>query len=289
MGRFDGALLLSDFDNTLLYTEEGLRTGAALPPLPERNLAAIRRWMAKGGVFAVATGRAMAAYRRYAGMIPTNAPAIVDNGGGIYDYRREAYVYATALPETTRLRLAAVREAFPQVSLELYHPDGGIQVVNPSPWNARHAQLTGVTYQVAADLEEGTVGTALSKALFVAEHGELERVREFLARRGWAEDYELIFSSGHLLEMTARGADKGAMALRLKALCRCEKLYCVGDHMNDLPMLRLADAAFAPANAVEEVLSSGVRVVCHCREGAVGAVIEALEAGEPEGAPGVSL
>ena len=28
MGKFDGLLLASDFDNTLLYTEESLRSGA---------------------------------------------------------------------------------------------------------------------------------------------------------------------------------------------------------------------------------------------------------------------
>ena len=41
MGRFDGVLLASDFDNTLIYTEEALRTGKPVPPLSERNRAAL--------------------------------------------------------------------------------------------------------------------------------------------------------------------------------------------------------------------------------------------------------
>lgn len=56
MGRFDGVLLASDFDNTLIYTEEALRTGKPVPPLSERNRAALERFMAGGGRFAVATG-----------------------------------------------------------------------------------------------------------------------------------------------------------------------------------------------------------------------------------------
>ena len=32
MGKFDGVLLASDFDNTLLYTEDALRTGGPVPP-----------------------------------------------------------------------------------------------------------------------------------------------------------------------------------------------------------------------------------------------------------------
>lgn len=54
MGKFDGVLLASDFDNTLLYTEEALRTGGPVPPLPERNREALAYFMAQGGRFAVA-------------------------------------------------------------------------------------------------------------------------------------------------------------------------------------------------------------------------------------------
>ena len=36
MGKFTGVLLASDFDNTLIYTAEALRSGGPVPPLPER-------------------------------------------------------------------------------------------------------------------------------------------------------------------------------------------------------------------------------------------------------------
>ena len=45
MGKFDGVLLASDFDNTLLYTEDALRTGGPVPPLPERNREALAYFM----------------------------------------------------------------------------------------------------------------------------------------------------------------------------------------------------------------------------------------------------
>ncbi len=48
MGKFTGVLLASDFDNTLLYTEEALRAGAPVPPLPERNREALAYFMAQG-------------------------------------------------------------------------------------------------------------------------------------------------------------------------------------------------------------------------------------------------
>ena len=62
MGKFDGVLLASDFDNTLVYTEDALQNGEAVPPLPERNRQALEYFMAEGGFFAIATGRALAAF-----------------------------------------------------------------------------------------------------------------------------------------------------------------------------------------------------------------------------------
>lgn len=43
MGKFTGVLLASDFDNTLIYTEEALRSGVPVPPLLRRTG---RRWSA---------------------------------------------------------------------------------------------------------------------------------------------------------------------------------------------------------------------------------------------------
>ena len=55
MGRFDGVLLASDFDNTLIYTEDALRSGVPVPPLSPRNRQALEWFMTEGGRFTVAT------------------------------------------------------------------------------------------------------------------------------------------------------------------------------------------------------------------------------------------
>lgn len=276
MGKFDKMLLVSDFDNTLRYTEAALRGGTEVPPVHPRNLSAIRHWMEEGGTFAMATGRAVAAFRGPAEDIPMNAPAIVDNGAAIYDFQEEKYLVKSFLPDCCLDHLAAVAEAFP-VSLELYHEDDLVQVFRPTAWNEQHAKLTKLGYQVIERVDAQLVGLPLVKALFVADLAVLQQVRGYMDQKGWSAAYELVFSNDHLLEMTARGADKGQMALRLKELCGCEKLYCAGDHANDLPMLRAADRGFAPANAIPEVLSSGAAVVCHCAGGAIADIVEILE------------
>ena len=45
MGKFDGVLLASDFDNTLIYTEAALRSGEPVPDLSPRNREALEYFM----------------------------------------------------------------------------------------------------------------------------------------------------------------------------------------------------------------------------------------------------
>ena len=277
MGKFDGVLLASDFDNTLLYTEDSLRTGAPVPPLPERNREALKYFMAQGGRFAIATGRALPAFLRHAGDVPMNAPGVVCNGAAIYDFEKGEYLDATLLDDQARQRGQAVLDRFPSVAVEAYHIDNVIHVVRPNAISRQHEHMTHVSLTEAPSLPE--VPLPLGKLLFEADHETLEGVLAFLTEQGWAEDYELIFSVSHLLEMTIQGASKGGMVRRLAARLgiSMEHVYCAGDEANDLSMLHAAAEGFAPANASAAVRESGATVVCDAREGAIADVIAILD------------
>ena len=86
MGKFTGLLLASDYDNTLTYTEEALRLCTPMPPVSDANQAALRHFMAEGGIFSVATGRAKPAFEAVAHGVPMNGPTILFNGAAIYDF-----------------------------------------------------------------------------------------------------------------------------------------------------------------------------------------------------------
>ena len=277
MGKFDGVLLASDFDNTLLYTEDSLRTGAPVPPLPERNREALECFMAQGGRFAIATGRALPAFLRHAGDVPMNAPGVVCNGAAIYDFEKGEYLDAALLDDQARQRGQAVLDRFPSVAVEAYHIDNVIHVVRPNAISRQHEHMTHVSLTEAPSLPE--VPLPLGKLLFEADHETLEGVLAFLTEQGWAEDYELIFSVSHLLEMTIKGASKGGMIRRLAARLgiSMEHVYCAGDEANDLSMLQAAAEGFAPANASAAVRESGVTVVCDAREGAIADVVAILD------------
>ena len=277
MGRFDGVLLASDFDNTLIYTEEALIRGEPVPPLPERNRQALEHFMAEGGRFAVSTGRALAAFVKYADQVPMNAPGVVCNGAAIYDFAKGEYLVTALLDERARERGQQVLEAFPQAAVEAYHIDNVIHAVHPNEITRHHEHLTKVGVTEAPSLLD--VPLPLGKLLFEADHETLLKIRDFLTDRGWGGDYELIFSGQSLLEMTAKGANKGGMVRRLAELLGIprEHVYCVGDEANDLPMLQWAAEGFAPANCIPAVRDSGATIVSHALDGALADVVELLE------------
>ena len=161
--------------------------------------------------------------------------------------------------------------------MEAYHIDNVIHAVHPNEITRHHEHLTKVGVTEAPSLLD--VPLPLGKLLFEADHETLLEIRDFLADRGWGGDYELIFSGQSLLEMTAKGANKGGMVRRLAELLGIprEHVYCVGDEANDLPMLQWAAEGFAPANCIPAVRESGATIVSHALDGALADVVEILE------------
>ena len=67
MGIFTGVLFAADFDHTITAMDGSI---------PEKNLDAIRAFVAEGGVFSVASGRSVPLFREKARLLPINAPCL---------------------------------------------------------------------------------------------------------------------------------------------------------------------------------------------------------------------
>ena len=111
MGKFDGLLLVSDFDDTLYDFQHRV---------PPRNIEAIRYWIQEGGRFTVATGRAHRTFAPYAHLAPINAPVVLSNGSAIYDFQREEMLVQTLLDPRAPEDFAALMEAIPSLGLAVY-------------------------------------------------------------------------------------------------------------------------------------------------------------------------
>ena len=278
MGKFTGLLLASDYDNTLAYTEEALRLCRPMPPVSRANQAAIRYFMAEGGIFSVATGRAKPAFEAVADGVPMNGPTVLFNGAAIYDFSTGKYLCEAFLPETARAHIAQTIRELPFAAVELYHDNNDIHALQPNDVTRRHLHVTHSPTVIVDSMEQ--VPSPISKALFSTEPAHQAALLDYLRGQGWYGDYEIVASSESLVELTARGANKGGMVRRLAALLHIPQanVACVGDHANDISMLTWAGMAFAPANALPEVRALPcVRTLPDCREDAIAALIAVLD------------
>ena len=192
-----------------------------------------------------------------------NAPAIVSGGGALYDYGAKRYLAVTHLPDRAAADLADLARGFPRQPWSFTTRTRWFGSSTPTnspkpPPHYRHGSAPG-----GVGLRRGR---AVSQALFGGGGRLFGSAVAALAGEGLLRTTtrDLVFASPHMLELTAKGADKGAMLLRLGRQfgVRREDLCAVGDHRNDLPMLKAAGRAFAPANAVAEVRAlPGITVV----------------------------
>ena len=193
MGKFTGLLLASDYDNTLTYTEEALRLCRPMPPVSKANQAAIRYFMAEGGIFSVATGRAKPAFEAVADGVPMNGPTVLFNGAAIYDFSTGKYLCEAFLPETARAHIAQTIRELPFAAVELYHDNNDIHALQPNDVTRRHLHVTHSPTVIVDSMEQ--VPSPISKALFSTEPAHQAALLDYLRGQGWYGDYEIVASS----------------------------------------------------------------------------------------------
>ena len=265
MGKFDGVLLVSDFDDTL-YGDDMWVTPA--------NVQAIAYFVEQGGTFTIATGRAHPTFAPHARIVPINAPVILSNGSALYDFEQDRMVYETFLPDRAREDLQQVARDIPEIGFEAYHHDS-IYVYQPNDVTRYHLSRARAT---AREVPIAQMPLPWSKVILQQHNDVLRRVQQYMLDR-WSEHYEVIFSNQVLLELTRKGSNKGGMVRYLANYLGIDPghIYCVGDNQNDIPMLALSAIPFAPANCAEEVKRWGATILGSCEESCVAQIVEKLD------------
>lgn len=195
MGKFDGVLLVSDFDDTLYDSH---------CQVPRRNLEALDRFLAQGGRFTVATGRAHRTFAPYVHLAPVNAPVVLSNGSAIYDFQKDEFLVQTYLSPSAPQDLDGVMEAFPQLGMEAYHGED-IYVFRPNWITDLHMKKVGTDYTVCPIREMPTPWT---KAILQQDHGVLKEVQSWLLDR-FPRRYEAIFPTTCTWRSPTMGATRG--------------------------------------------------------------------------------
>lgn len=211
--KLQETLLVSDLDGTLVD---------ANGDVPPDNNAAIRRYQAQGGHFAVATGRSWQSAGQYFVEWKPDAPCILLNGSVLYDYTKHKPVQVTAMPaQSIASFLAALLEQMPDAGAEVFNPDAvGVLRFEVNI----HNHLTPEVFLSEHGLPD--FPKPWCKALISCAAGRMAVLRE-LAERLPHAGLRLVNSSANYLEILPEGVSKGSglrahrrIYLRDKGLCR---------------------------------------------------------------------
>ena len=267
MGKFDGILLATDYDDTFYATDFSIS---------RENREAAAYFMSEGGYFTISTGRSLVNFsvqmRREA--LQVNAPVILSNGAQIYDYQTERLLYEGLLRAEVTRDMAQVCRRFPRLGFEAYQGEC-IYLHNPNEVTRRHLERAGTTGIELPILE---MPVRWIKAML--QHTDREMLGEIQAyvTEQFGDYYEAIFSNPVLLELTDKGSHKGTAVLRLAEYLGVSQkgIICVGNGQNDLPMLEVASIAYAPENCAPALREFGVRMLPSCDDSCVARLIEGL-------------
>lgn len=272
MGIYSDILLTVDYDRTLTAPDA---------TIPERNLEAIRYFMDNGGIFTVNTGRSVPMTKAFRDLVPVNAPLLLYNGSAAYDTKKGKLDFCRTIDLDLWDTIHRCMALFPDLLVEVQALDAHYRFVENPAWDAfcDHNQCARGFAQPGMDLGPflkftlyGQIRDVNVGDLFTGTAAELRRMdeAECLAREVFAEKCEVFRAGARILDIHAKGVSKARSARDLQQRLGRKILVCAGDAANDLPMMKDADYAYAPADGV---IAHQFETVCNCADGAVADVI----------------
>lgn len=268
---FSKYLIVTDLDGTFVHQ------GKVVP----KNIEAVRRFAAGGGVFTLATGRIFETVPR---ALPQpqgilNAPAILCNGAYLYDFEKKQTFAESFIPAKTAADVVNFIKAHcPEVPLRVSTPRG-IRLDTP-----RGRVIEDLALYSEARIEIAPMAAwrlnDWYKLVLRDEPEALARVRTLFEEHLSGKGLICCFSGKHFLEIQPDFCNKGEGLRKLLALApyRDRTVIACGDFENDIELLQAADIAVCPANAMESVKAIADYTLCDCSEGLIAEVISMIEA-----------
>ena len=250
-------LLVTDMDNTLLNSEF---------KISGENISVIKRFIAEGRLFTVATGRSIHSIELYDELVELiNAPAILYNGAIIYDLKKKKVVYQHPMVLGIEKVLHELVKQFPALGVSVFHDDD-IYYINENDFLLGHSKREHYA-PIFTTVDE--IPKPFLKVLTAGKRELLSEVERFLISR--ADYFRVVYSEKHYLEILNKDVSKGS-SLKMLAEMLCvplERTLAVGDNLNDKELLETAGIGVAVANANVDLLHFADAVCCGNDEHAI--------------------
>lgn len=270
MKKFDGILICTDLDGTLLRCDG---------TISKENIEAIEYFKSEGGLFTFVTGRMPFFVSHIYNAVHPNAPFGCINGGGLYDFENKKYIWTAAMPDGVNELVRHIDENFPDTGIQVNTFDK-VYFSKENNVMERFREITGLENLVCPydDVKE-----PVAKIVFGnASDEQIEKISEALHRHPMAENFDFIRSERTLYEILPKGTGKGTA---IKMLCEKlgldkNKTVAIGDYNNDISMFKSARLGIAVSNACPEALAAADLVTVSNEEHAVARVIHDLADGK---------
>ncbi|MBQ4052314.1 MAG: HAD family phosphatase [Clostridia bacterium] len=267
MKKFEGILLCTDLDGTLFNSHR---------QLSKENREAIEYFKNQGGSFTIITGRVPATSKEICRLVKPNVPYGTGNGGGIYDFEAQKFLWtATLTPDFLEL-VEWVDRNFPDMGIQL-NTAQGVYFNKDNPALEDFRRITGLSNRACHYRE---VPGPVMKVVFAHRDGaRIEALMEGLAHHPKAGQFDFIRSEHTLYELLPKGVSKGNALLKMAELLGIDpaKTVAVGDYDNDISMIRAAGVGYAVANALPQVKEVADRITVSNDRHAIAKIIEELD------------
>ena len=269
MGRFDGILICTDLDGTLLNEQR---------QVSDENIRAIEYFKSEGGYFTFVTGRMPFFVSNIYETVNPNAPFGCINGGGLYDHRSEKYIWNCSLSEEAYDLVEYIEKKFPNVGIQI----NSFHRVFFSRENETMRLFREITRVPNLVLPYREVTEPVGKIIFGSQDDEeILAIQEALLSHPLSNKFNFIRSERTLFEILPKGIGKGVAITKLVEHLNLDpsKTVAIGDYNNDISMFEAAGIGVAVANACEEAKAAADYITVSNDEHAIARLIYDIEKG----------
>lgn len=269
MKKFDGLLICTDLDGTLLKNDK---------TISKENLSAIEYFKQNGGVFTFVTGRMPFFVSDMYNAVKPNGPIGCINGGGVYDFKEQAYLWQAELDKSALELVDYAEEKIPEIGFQVNTFDKTYFCKENSAM-AEFRKITGLPNLVCRHRD---VKEPMAKIVFGDEKEEnIIYLKELLDGHPLSSEFDFIRSEKTLYEILPKGIGKGTVVKKVSELMGIDinKTIAVGDYNNDISMLRAAKIGVAVSNACDAAKAAADYITVSNEESAIAKIISDIESG----------
>lgn len=267
-------LYVSDLDGTLFNKQK---------KVSNFTIDILNKFIDKGGLFTIATGRTWYGCDYKLEKIKINVPAILMNGAFLYSFSNKKYIDIKKINFNKIKQIEKILNEYNNFGFMYTYDNNKISIFYKNTNDLKYAHY--YSERAIAECKEITkvdnfTDTAKNKdVIYFALSGE-----EKLIRKIWenlqnipllgSAIYLNIYDGLYCLEIFDYNAGKAIALQKLKIIIRAHKVIVFGDNYNDIDMMNNADESYVPENAIDKAKEIADGVIESCDDDGVAKFIK---------------